>query len=46
MDYEVIMTIDTENDLNKFLEYLVYEKQSVQAAKNLLDDFEQRAVRQ
>lgn len=41
MDYEVIMTIDAENDLNQFLEYLVYEKQSVQAAKNLLDDFEQ-----
>lgn len=41
MDYEVIMTIDAENDLNQFLEYLMYEKQSVQAAKNLLDDFEQ-----
>ncbi|HJC75511.1 MAG TPA: type II toxin-antitoxin system RelE/ParE family toxin [Candidatus Mediterraneibacter faecavium] len=41
MDYEVILTTDAENDLNEFLEYLLFEKQSEQAAKNLLDDFEQ-----
>lgn len=41
MDYEVIMTSDAENDLNQFLEYLLFKKQSEQAAKNLLDDFEQ-----
>ena len=29
---------DAENDLNEFLEYLLFEKQSEQAAKNLLDD--------
>ena len=27
MDYEVIMTIDAENDLNQFLEYLMHELQ-------------------
>ena len=41
MDYEVIMTSDAENDLDQFIRYLLFEKKSEQAARNLLDDFEQ-----
>lgn len=40
MNYKVVITEDAENDLNDFLYYLVYEKKSRQAARNLLDDFE------
>lgn len=40
MDYEVIVTEDAEEDLNNFLQYLLFVKKSQQAAKNLLNDFE------
>ena len=40
MDYKVIVTQDAEKDLDKFLRYLIYEKENRQAAKNVLDDFE------
>ena len=40
MDYKVIVTQDAEEDLDKFLHYLIYEKGNRQAAKNVLDDFE------
>ncbi|MDO4288835.1 MAG: type II toxin-antitoxin system RelE/ParE family toxin [Eubacterium sp.] len=40
MDYEVVVTADAEEDLNRYLWYLLYIKYSEQAAKNVLDDFE------
>ncbi len=40
MEYEVVITSDAEKDLNEFVQYLLFEKKSKQAAKNVLDDFE------
>lgn len=40
MDYKVVITIDAENDLEQFINYLIYEKKSLQSANNLLDDFD------
>ncbi|MCM1088737.1 MAG: type II toxin-antitoxin system RelE/ParE family toxin [Muribaculaceae bacterium] len=40
MDYKVIITEDAEADMDKFVQYLLFEKKNVQAAGNLLDDFE------
>lgn len=40
MDYKVVVTEDAEEDLERFIKYLLYEKRSEQAARNLLDDFE------
>lgn len=40
MDYKVVVTQDAEEDLDKFLWYLIHEKGNRQAAKNVLDDFE------
>lgn len=41
MAYEIVMTEDAEQDLDQFVRYLLLVKQSEQAAKNLLDDFEE-----
>ena len=32
--------VDTEEDLNQFIQYLLFAKKNKQAAKNVLDDFE------
>ncbi|MBQ5917815.1 MAG: type II toxin-antitoxin system RelE/ParE family toxin [Lachnospiraceae bacterium] len=40
MDYRIVVTKDAEEDLDKFIQYLVYEKGSLQAAQNVLDDFD------
>ena len=40
MDYKVVMTTDAEEDLDKFIRYLLFEKQNSQAASNVLNDFE------
>lgn len=40
MDYKVVITIDAENDLDQFINYLIYEKKSLQSVNNLLDDFD------
>ena len=40
MDYNVVVTADAESNLEQFVQYLLFEKQNPQAAKNLLDDFE------
>ncbi|MBE5887163.1 MAG: type II toxin-antitoxin system RelE/ParE family toxin [Lachnospiraceae bacterium] len=40
MDYKIVVTADAQEDLEHFIEYLLFEKQSMQAAKNVLDDFE------
>ena len=40
MDYKVVMTTDAEEDLDRFIRYLLFEKQNSQAASNVLNDFE------
>ena len=40
MDYEVVITVDAQADLEQFIRYLLFEKKNEQAAKNLLEDFE------
>jgi plasmid stabilization system protein ParE len=40
MDYKINLTQSAEEDLDRFVAYLLFEKKSEQAAKNLLDDFE------
>ena len=40
MIYKVLVTKDAENDLDRFIRYLLFEKMNEQAASNLLDDFE------
>ncbi len=40
MDYEVIITTDAEESLDRFIRYLLYEKQNSQAASSVLNDFE------
>ena len=40
MDYKVVITEDAEEDLNRYVRYLLFEKRNEQAASNLLDDFE------
>lgn len=40
MDYRVVVTKDAEADLNKFIKYLIVEKKSLQAAQNVLDDYD------
>ncbi len=40
MDYDVFVTPDAKEDLEGFIYYLLVEKKSRQAAKNVLDDFE------
>lgn len=41
MDYRVVITENAEEDLDKFVKYLLTIKRNEQAAKNLLDDFEE-----
>lgn len=40
MDYKVVLMEDAEKDLDRFVTYLLFEKKSEQAARNLLNDFE------
>lgn len=40
MDFKVVVTKDAENDLECFIRYLLYEKESVQAAENVLNDYD------
>ena len=40
MDYKVVVTTDAEEDLDKFILYLLMEKRNEQAASSLLNDFE------
>ena len=39
MDYKVVVTAEAEEDLNQFVQYLLFAKKNKQAAKNVLDDF-------
>ena len=40
MDYKVAVTKDAEDDLERFIKYLIIEKKSMQAAENLLNDYD------
>ena len=40
MEYKVVVTSDAEEDLDRFIRYLLFEKRSEQAATNVLNDFE------
>lgn len=40
MDYRVVVTEEAEEDLNRFIQYLLFVKKNHQAAINVLDDFE------
>lgn len=42
MVYKVIITSDAEEDLDKFISYLLFVKKNRQAATNVLDDFERK----
>lgn len=44
MDYRIVMTEDAEKDLDNFISYLIFDKNNIQAAKNLLDDFEKTKI--
>ena len=40
MDYKIVLMKDAEEDFDRFIVYLLFEKRSDQAARNLLNDFE------
>ena len=40
MDYKIVLMRDAKEDLDRFITYLLLEKKSEQAARNLLNDFE------
>lgn len=40
MDYKVVITKDAEEDLERFIKYLVIEKENMQAAENVLNDYD------
>ena len=40
MDYKVVVTKDAEGDLDRFIRYLVFEKKNLQAAENVLNDYD------
>ena len=40
MDYKVVVTKDAEVDLERFIKYLIIEKRNMQAAENLLNDYD------
>lgn len=44
MDYKVIVTEDAETDMDRFINYLLFEKKNDQAASNLIDDFEETII--
>lgn len=44
MDYKVVMMIGAEEDLDRFVAYLLFEKKNEQAVRNLLNDFEKTKV--
>lgn len=40
MDYKVVVTKDAEEDLERFIKYLLFEQKSLQAAENVLNDYD------
>ena len=45
MDYKIVLARDAEEDFDRFVTYLLFEKKSEQAARNLLNDFEATKAR-
>ena len=39
MGYKIVITLEAKEDLERFIRYLAVEKENIQAAKSLLDDF-------
>lgn len=40
MDYRIVVTKDAEEDLDCFIKYLIFEKESMQAAQNVLNNYD------
>lgn len=40
MDYKVVVTRDAEEDLERFIKYLIIGKESMPAAENVLNDYD------
>lgn len=40
MDYRIVVTKDAEEDLERFIEYLIVEKENMQATENVLNDYD------
>lgn len=40
MEYKIVVTQDAQEDLDRFIRYLIYEKESIQAAQNVLNDYD------
>lgn len=40
MDYKIVVTKDAEEDLDRFIRYLIFEKKSMQAAQK--QDYENK----
>lgn len=40
MGYKIVVTQDAEEDLERFVKYLLFEKESIQAAQNVLEDYD------
>lgn len=40
MAYKIVVTKDAEEDLDRFMKYLIVEKKSLQAAQNVLNDYD------
>ena len=40
MTYKVVVTRDAEEDLDNFIKYLIIEKKNMQAAENVLNDYD------
>lgn len=40
MDYKIVVTRGAEDDLERFIKYLIIEKENTQAAENVLNDYD------
>lgn len=40
MDYKAVVTKEAEEDLERFIQYFIIEKKSMQAAENLRNDYD------
>lgn len=40
MDCRVVITKDAEDDLDRFIKYLIFEKESMESAQNVLVDYD------
>lgn len=40
MDYRIVVTKDAIEDLDRFIKYLIFEKETMQSAQNVLNDYD------